>query len=170
MRFTLSLSSLRLNNPSSVSLSSYIRNSQSLIILVALCWTHSHMSMSLLYWGAQIRAQHPRYGILSMGWKEKLISLNLLAMFFITGGCWLSLLQRYTAGDFWRCRAHFQPVDPKHVLVQESLSWTYWGSRWPNLSAWQSLSESSTTFWYISHSSSFCIFCKFAEGALCSVV
>lgn len=179
MRFTLSLPSLKLNNPSSVSLSSYIRSSQSLIILVALCWIHSHMSMSLLYWGAQIRAQHHRYDILREGLREKLISLNLLVMFLITGGCWLLLLQRCTAGDFWRCRAHFQHVGPKHVLVHEIpqvleslfpfvelVEVTYW----LNSSAWQSLPEGSTTFWSISHSSSFCIFCKFAEGALCSAV
>lgn len=40
------------------SVSSYVRHSYPLIIFVTLCWTHSSMTMSLLYWGAQNSTQH----------------------------------------------------------------------------------------------------------------
>lgn len=47
----------RLDSPSSHSLSLHEKCSSPLFIRVALCWTHSSMSMSLLYWGAQHWAQ-----------------------------------------------------------------------------------------------------------------
>lgn len=43
----------RLNNPSSLSLSSYERCSNPLIILAALIWARCGISVSLLYWRAQ---------------------------------------------------------------------------------------------------------------------
>lgn len=51
-----------------------------LIIFVTLCWTHSSMSMFLLYWGAQNSTQHrcgaPRKGVTSLNWPAKLCILQ----------------------------------------------------------------------------------------------
>lgn len=52
-KVSLSVLFPRLNNPSSISLSLYIRCSNPLIFFMALCWTPSNMSMSLLFWLAQ---------------------------------------------------------------------------------------------------------------------
>lgn len=45
--------SSRLNSPSPLSLSSFIRCSRPLTIITALHWAHLSMSMCFLYWGAQ---------------------------------------------------------------------------------------------------------------------
>ena len=53
LRSPLSLLFSRWNRPSSLSLSLYEKCSSLLIIFVALCWSCSSMSVSLLHWGAQ---------------------------------------------------------------------------------------------------------------------
>ncbi|KAK0688829.1 E41L5 protein, partial [Pygoscelis papua] len=50
----------RLNSPSSLSLSFYVRCSRPFIVFVTLCCSPSSMSMFLLSWGAQSCAQHSR--------------------------------------------------------------------------------------------------------------
>ena len=57
-KIPLNLLFSRLNSPTSLSLSLYVRCSDTRTIFVALHWTHSSMSMSLLYWGAQHQMQH----------------------------------------------------------------------------------------------------------------
>lgn len=57
-KITLSLLFSRLSSPSSFSLSSYDKHSSLFIFFVALCWTCTTLSMSLLYWGVQNWTQH----------------------------------------------------------------------------------------------------------------
>lgn len=57
---SLNLLFSRLNSSSSFSLSLSVRGPNLLIMSMVLCWTHSSMSMSLLYWRAQSGIQHPR--------------------------------------------------------------------------------------------------------------
>lgn len=59
-KMPLTLLSSRLNVSSSLSICSYDRCSSPLIIFVLLCWTHSSMSLFLLYWRAQVGTQHSR--------------------------------------------------------------------------------------------------------------
>ena len=60
LRSPWSLVSSRLNSPGPFSLSSHVRCSKPLIVVVALCCTLSSKSTSVLYWGAQHRIQHSR--------------------------------------------------------------------------------------------------------------
>uniref|UniRef100_A0A8B9QH24 Glycoprotein endo-alpha-1,2-mannosidase n=2 Tax=Apteryx owenii TaxID=8824 RepID=A0A8B9QH24_APTOW len=65
IRISLSLLFSRLNRPSSLSFFSYKQCSSPLIVFVALCWTCSSRSVSVLYWGAQNWTQYSRWGLTS---------------------------------------------------------------------------------------------------------
>ena len=73
-----SLPFCRLNSPSSLSLSSYVRYSSPLVVLVALHWTLSSSSMSLLYWAAQKWTQYSRCGFSSAEYRGRITSQNLI--------------------------------------------------------------------------------------------
>jgi len=80
LRFSLSLIFSRLNNLSFLSLFSQERCSSLLNILVALTWTFSSISRSLLNWEPQTWTQSSRCSLTSTKWRGRIISLDLLAM------------------------------------------------------------------------------------------
>ena len=70
---------LRLNKPSSLSLSSQERCSSPLSIFVALLWTHSNSSSSFVCWGSHVWTQYFRWGLMKAEQREAVTSLTLLA-------------------------------------------------------------------------------------------
>lgn len=66
------------------SVSSYVRFSSPLTIIVALCSTRSSMSTSLLYWRAQDWSQHCRCGFSPAEESRRITCLDLLEMLFKT--------------------------------------------------------------------------------------
>lgn len=80
MRFTLSVISFW-GWTSPVSL--WERCFSLLIIFVALHWTCSVSSLSLLSWGAQNWTQHSRCGLTRSEWRGRITSLELLATLFL---------------------------------------------------------------------------------------
>ena len=64
----------RLSSPSSPSLSTSERCSRPFAIAVALHWTHSSVSQSLLHWGAQHQTQHPEVSQQSCAEGQELLS------------------------------------------------------------------------------------------------
>lgn len=70
----------RLKNISSFSLSLQNRCFNLLIIFMVFQWTLSSMFMPLLYWGAQNWTYHSKCGITSSEQREKILSLDLLAV------------------------------------------------------------------------------------------
>lgn len=85
------LSFFTLNSPSSFS---YERLSSPLTLILALCWTHSSVSMSLLYWRAQDWIEHCRWDLTSAEERRRVTSLDLLKTH------WPSLLQGKLAGSW----------------------------------------------------------------------
>lgn len=69
---SLSLLCFRLESPSSLSLSSYMRWSSPFIILVSLCCALSSMCIPLFYWGRQIQAHDSRYVLKSGKERERI--------------------------------------------------------------------------------------------------
>ncbi|KAK4832076.1 hypothetical protein QYF61_020632 [Mycteria americana] len=100
MRSPQSLLFSRLNNPSSLSLSSQERCSISLIIFVALLWTCSNRSMSFLCRGLQSWTQYWRWGLTRVGCRDRITSLDLLAT--------LLLMQPRIWLAFWAASTHCQ--------------------------------------------------------------
>lgn len=72
-----------LNSSSSLSLYSYVIHFKPLIIFMALHWTHSSLSMSLLYWVDQTWSQHSSRGLTRAEQRGMITSLNLLAILFL---------------------------------------------------------------------------------------
>ena len=123
IRSSPSLFCSRLNNPSSLSLSSWDRCSSPFITSVAHRWTLSSMSMSLLCWGAQNRTQHSRCNLTSAEQKGRLTSLLLLAIFPLVQPrcCWLFCCKGTLL-------AHVQlgvHQDPQVPLLQSCFPYTY---------------------------------------------
>lgn len=61
LRSLQAFSFLKLNNSSSLRLSSHVRCFKALIVLVAYHWSCSSMPMSFLYWGTYIMTEYSRY-------------------------------------------------------------------------------------------------------------
>lgn len=108
-KISLSFLFSRLNSPCSLSLSSQVRSSRAIIILGALYWTSSGMSVSLLYWWAPeldlvLHVWPPQC------WVEGNDHLHWPAVNApdSPGGCWPTLLLRHVADSrtfldlFWQ--------------------------------------------------------------------
>ena len=72
-----------LNNPRSLSLSSYGRCSRLPVKSVALHWALSSSSLSFLNWGAENWTEYSGCGLTSAEQRGRIISLDLLAMLFL---------------------------------------------------------------------------------------
>lgn len=110
----------RLNNLSSLSISSYEKCPNSLFKLVAICWTPSSSSLLLIMWGAQTLT--PKYRHVSPRQRREEGSSLLISRWCFSKwslGCWWPLLQGHISG-FWsaccskRHQGHFaKPLPSK---------------------------------------------------------
>ena len=175
----------RLNSPSSLSPSSLERCSSPFPIAVALHWTLSSLSLSLLSWGAQHRTQPSRGGLTSAEQRGRISSLDLLAT--------LLLVQPRTPLAFFAASAStwcppgpslqscFPAAHPQLVLVPGAVPPQGQDFACP-LVELQEVPVSpflqpvevplggSATSWCLSHSSQCGIVSKLAEGALCPII
>lgn len=90
--FSCLLLHICLTNPSSFSLSSYIRCSSPLIIFIPLCCICSSMSMYFWSWGDKNWTQFPSCGFTSTELRGKITSLSLLEKIFLIQPKRLSVL------------------------------------------------------------------------------
>ena len=96
---------------------------------MALPWTFSSMSMSLLYWEAQNRTQYYRCGLTSAEERAKITSLGLLAMLLLMqprgllaalaarARCWVMFTWCLPGLHVVFCQAAFQQGGLQHLLV-----------------------------------------------------
>jgi len=122
-----------------------------LIIFVALLWTHSNRSMSLLYWGLHIWMQYSKSGLTSAEQRDKITSFALLAVLLLLppriqlafgAHCWhMSRLPSTSIpGPFWKgCAPSLHPpvcTDSGDCYNPGArpciwVCWTSWGSPGP---------------------------------------